>query len=291
MKNREKTLNKIRGALYGVAIGDALGGPLEFMSAEKIRAMHGTVTDMIGGGWLNLPPGGTTDDTAMTMAVALGIEENPKDPVPAIGRRFIKWIKSGPRDVGTTCRESIIFAKIMIESGISEKSAWACNAHNNAEGNGALMRTIYPALYYPDAKERSQKVEQIATMTHGGKKSTDICKEYAEIVHAFAFGEEPYPTTVKLSPRAKPTGYVVDTWTHAVQAFCETGTFEEALVEAVNRGGDTDTIGSITGGLAGAWCGYHEIPARWIDALDESLKKEMDRLAELALKNHPEYLE
>jgi len=68
-----------------------LGGPLEFVRAEEIREQFGCVTTMLGGGWLHLCPGETTDDTAMTLAVAEGIMEQPDDPIPAIGERFISW--------------------------------------------------------------------------------------------------------------------------------------------------------------------------------------------------------
>ena len=84
------TQDRIRGALYGVAVGDALGAPLEFMTAEEILAKYGApVREMVGGGWLSVVPGEVTDDTQMTLAVAEGIAENPENPIPAIGRRFI----------------------------------------------------------------------------------------------------------------------------------------------------------------------------------------------------------
>ena len=86
----EKIFDRIKGALVGVAIGDALGGPIEFMSAREIKEKHGRVTEMIGGGWLSLKPGEITDDTQMTMCVARGIAENPRDPFPAIGKNFIR---------------------------------------------------------------------------------------------------------------------------------------------------------------------------------------------------------
>ena len=103
--------NHIAGALYGVAVGDALGGPLEFMTAEQIKKTHGRVTTMIGGGWLNLRPGETTDDTAMTLAVAEGIIANPEDPTEEIGRRFLAWADSGPKDIGGTCAAAIYYAR------------------------------------------------------------------------------------------------------------------------------------------------------------------------------------
>ena len=69
--------NKIGGALFGVAVGDALGAPLEFMNAKEIQHKHGTVKEMIGGGWLNVKPGEVTDDTQMTIAAALGRSNAP----------------------------------------------------------------------------------------------------------------------------------------------------------------------------------------------------------------------
>ena len=112
----EKTnLNKkdrIRGALYGVAVGDALGAPLEFMTAEEILSKYGApVREMVGGGWLSVVPGEVTDDTQMTLAVAEGIIENPENPIPAVGRRFIDWHDSAPKDIGNTCRDAIQSAK------------------------------------------------------------------------------------------------------------------------------------------------------------------------------------
>lgn len=96
-KTNEKQLDRIRGALYGVAVGDALGGPLEFMSDWQICNTYGRVTDMIGGGWLNLKPGEVTDDTQMTLCVARGIldaleGDNGLDLVASVGQQFIAWL-------------------------------------------------------------------------------------------------------------------------------------------------------------------------------------------------------
>ena len=105
-----KDINRIKGALFGVAVGEALGAPAEFMSAEEIKREHGTIRRMIGGGWLNVKPGEVTDDTQMTLAVAKGICENPDSPIEAIGRHFVRWAQSGPKDIGNTCHASILTA-------------------------------------------------------------------------------------------------------------------------------------------------------------------------------------
>ena len=288
--------DRIRGALYGVAVGDALGGPLEFMDAETIKAKHGRVTEMIGGGWLYLTPGETTDDTAMTLCVARGIVENPEDPIPAIGRNFIEWGKSGPKDIGTTCSAAIrqAIANNATTAGDWEEVGYTICRYflGKNGGNGALMRTIYPALFYADRGVREQMTTAIGSMTHRNFESDGICEIYANAVHNAIFGGHPIATIepdLFYTPNAKPTGYVVDTWSNALDSILSTETFEDAIVEAVNRGGDADTIGAIAGGLAGAWYGYANIPERWITRLDPELCKELDELAEIAYKANDDY--
>ena len=288
--------DKIRGALYGVAVGDALGGPLEFMSAEGIEKTHGRVTEMIGGGWLNLTPGEVTDDTQMTLDVARGIVENPDDPVPAIGRNFIEWAKSGPKDIGATCALAIQYA-ITREATSTEKWHYcAAMAHRNlggkSAGNGALMRTIYPALYYANPIKMARAVNDIARMTHFSMGSADICLDYCDAVRDVMFGKNPLAAISHryYEPGVAPTGYVLNTWSNAIECIINTETFEDAIVEAVNRGGDADTVAAVTGGLAGAYYGFENIPERWVIRLDLKLQQELDKLAEIACKaNHDFY--
>ena len=97
-------LDKIKGGLFGLAIGDALGGTTEFMTKEEIKEKYGSVNEIIGGGYWGLKPGETTDDTAMTVAVALGIMANSNHPIEEIGKRFLRWQNSDPKDIGVTIR-------------------------------------------------------------------------------------------------------------------------------------------------------------------------------------------
>lgn len=114
--------DKIGGALFGVAVGDALGAPLEFMNEEEIRHKHGTVKEMIGGGWLDVEPGEVTDDTQMTIATAQGIAMHPENPEPWVGRNFAEWALGGPKDIGGTCSSAITNARQMMlqQPGLKE---------------------------------------------------------------------------------------------------------------------------------------------------------------------------
>ena len=296
---------RIAGALFGVAVGDALGGPVEFMNPAAIAAEHGRVDRMIGGGWLRLRPGEITDDTQMTLCVARGIVEAPEAPIQAIGRQFIQWADSDPKDIGAACAGSIWNAKRI---GGPEPTAEVWEAAGEAtqaaqgrpvEGNGALMRTVYPGLFY-DTDEAHTWASKIAHMTHAGPRSTEACELYASMVNLLT-APAGYPQGIQTpqeflaqSCAAIPEdleaaqsgsaahvsgGYVVDSMRIAVACVAGTRSFKEAVVSAVNLGGDADTNAAITGGLAGAWYGYDAIPPEWIECLDTDIREELGGLA------------
>lgn len=299
-KINEKQLDRIRGALYGVAVGDALGGPLEFMSVQQIRDAYGRVADMIGGGWLNLKPGEVTDDTQMTLCVARGIldaleGDNGLDLVASVGQQFIAWADSKPKDIGGACSHSIAIAKGLGRirwQGVPTAADWMEAARQTrrdggrpVEGNGALMRTVYPGLYCKTKGAAEMQARAFAEMTHRGDKSTEACVLYTRMVYLltesvgnFQDGDVAdflheclkgtfYDGSVEAAATYAAGGYVVDSMSTAVSCLAHAQTFEEAVCAAANLGGDTDTNAAITGGLAGAWFGFSAIPARWVDAL------------------------
>ena len=308
--NNNNLKNTIKGALYGVAVGDALGAPLEFMSAEQIANRYGEVTDMIGGGWLNVEPGEITDDTQMTLTVAEGIAEEPENPIEAIGERFIAWARSGPKDIGGTCSRSIYGAaaggakRPTEDEWFNASKATAKANGRRSGGNGALMRTVYPGLYYQGRLMAVETATAIAQMTHWDDESNEACELYTDMIHLLteAVYKQPEARSRIIDETLQgtryqidrlrhekgdpePTGYVVDSMECALAAFYSTNSFEDAIVEAANMGGDADTIAAITGGLAGAYYGYDAIPERWINELAPEVRERLDRLAEAALAN------
>lgn len=309
----EGTKDRIRGALYGVAVGDALGAPLEFMSAESIWQQHGYVREMIGGGWLDVRPGEVTDDTQMTIAVAKGIVEQPDDPIPAIGRRFVEWYASRPKDVGATCSSAISRAV----SSASDKEAPTAEDWKEAAlwtdrmmggksaGNGSLMRTAYVGLYYIDENDAYNMAGAISKMTHHDRTAAEDCQAYSimlqrmiaepsiekrfEIIWQVLRAIRPCGERYNIDELScddynpKPTGYVVDSFAAALHCILTTYSFEDAVAKAVNLGGDADTIGAITGGLAGAIYGFMSIPDRWAQKLEPKYRKELYELCEAAI--------
>ena len=295
--------DRAKGAMYGVAVGDALGAPLEFMSALEIKDVHGPepVKDMLGGGWLNLRPGETTDDTDMTLAVAEGwmAMQEPwslPDLVEAVGSNFIEWHHTRPKDIGNTCRAVIEKAEQLIKSR-PDKSAyenWMTASilydemsGGRSGGNGALMRTVPAGIAFLHCRVPARA---LARMTHWDEKAAKLVQDYTEAISLLVRGGScrdlhGFLLCARTQGHLRPTGYSFDSANCAAYAIQEADDdFEDILVKAVNMGGDADTIGAITGGLAGAWYGFRDIPDRWVEALPERITARLDAFVEWAVE-------
>lgn len=285
----------LRGAFLGSAVGDALGGPVETLSEDQIRETYGTLREMAGGGWLNLEPGEWTDDTCMILDVARGILSNPAFPLEEIGHNFLRWYRSGPRDIGRTTGESI--KNHLIIGNWREAARATAHSLNKMDSNGGLMRTLPVTFgYWHDMRKMAKWSAEICMMTHYSQDVATCCIFYNILVRLAAGGgprREMISRALDLTdsflkemniapskffwhtirhiqkdaPRAIPRGNALDTLAASLQSFLCAGDFEEALVDVVNRGEDTDTAGCITGGLAGVYYGYRSIPGRWLDTL------------------------
>lgn len=261
--------NGIAGAIYGFAIGDAMGATTEFMSEEQIKRKFGKVTDIIGGGWLNLEAGEVTDDTQMTMCVmnALMRTLGENDPLGYFfmmecRREFIKWYKSGPKDVGGQCSKAINY----MMSG--EMRAYP---DKQALGNGSLMRAMPCALLNNRLLNELQ-----GRMTHNNQECSWIIQDYSRLIQDYLKGIYSNISTCTIKGLLEPSGYIKNTFNNAVYWSCQKS-FEEAIIGAVNHGGDADTIAAIAGSLAGAKFGYDAIPKRWINQLNSETKEFLEK--------------
>ncbi|SMB97994.1 ADP-ribosyl-[dinitrogen reductase] hydrolase [Thermanaeromonas toyohensis ToBE] len=305
--------DRVRGGLYGVAVGDALGATVEFINRDEIRRYYGVLRDIVGGGWLNLRPGEWTDDTEMTLAVAEGIIADPEDPVPHIGQAFLRWRATNPPDIGNTV--STVF-RILDRDNLNQWHIAAERAHRElggmSAGNGALMRTLPVGIAYTEPRNVYRWAIIIARMTHWDIRAGLTCAVYSLAVRNILDGAlDKYIALAEAAKAAreltkevyqgslseiidapinrdgsnlKPTGYTVDSFRCAIWAFIEAEGFEDAVVRAVNLGGDADTIGAIAGGLAGVYWGFDAIPSRWLEKFTSEQKARLDRAAEGLLK-------
>lgn len=280
-------LEKIKGGLFGVAIGDALGAATEFLSKEEIEEKHGKVTDIIGGGWLDLTPGEITDDTAMTIAVINGIIRDKKNPIPQIGEEFLKWFATKPKDVGITIREVL-----SAYTGDWLESAYKAYIRlgGKGDGNGTLMRCLPIALAYSDMKEMEEVTVRHSKMTHYGDQAAEACVIYNRIASRLLHGENLefsierevrntiYEPTLNQIPTCPPSGYAVDTLNWVFHWLLRCQSFEDVVIEATNMGGDSDTIAAIAGGLKGIEVGHSELPIRFTRKI--LCSEELEDLAE-----------
>ena len=131
-------MHRALGAYLGLAVGDALGATVEFMTAREIAVVHGMHHHVIGGGWLRLKPGQVTDDTEMALALGDALLRGGLDDVNVIAAAYVKWMQTCPVDIGNTCRRGI--ARYMQDGTVTKGFA------DGDAGNGACMRTLPVAL-------------------------------------------------------------------------------------------------------------------------------------------------
>jgi ADP-ribosyl-[dinitrogen reductase] hydrolase len=283
--NHNDIRSRARAAFVGLAVGDALGAPVEFMTAGEIRTRHGVLREIVGGGWLRLKPGQVTDDTEMSLCVARAIAAANGWSLRGVAEEFAGWLKTKPVDVGDTCRRGIrnFMLKGLLETPFNQWDA----------GNGAAMRMLPAALFtlVDDELLRRCVLEQ-ARITHNHPLSDAACITLGRLVHLALVGASKnrlrrevdslitsHPTFSFTPYRGLATGYVVDTMQTVCHHFFRGRDFEECLVGTVNQGGDADTTGAICGMIAGAFYGMERIPGRWIKRMD---RKAMDEIADLS---------
>ena len=305
--------NKIKGMLYGGIVGDILGVPFEFKDRGTFIC-----TDMIGYGTHNQPVGTWSDDTSMTLATIDNIiQKGTESDLMFKFLEFRNNGKYTPHgkvfDIGSTVVNAIDEFEYNISNGINDVS----NCGQDGEydnGNGALMR-ISPVITLLDKYDPSKSFDLInkyTSLTHSHPRSVIASIIYLELLqqlldynklesieNVFKITQKmyfpilPFKYVDELSTyndffnmklldkqysELKSSGYVVDTLFSAIWCFYYSNSFEDAVLKAVNLGGDTDTIASIAGSLAGIYYGYDSIPKEWINKI---IKKDyIDNLIE-----------
>lgn len=259
-----KKRNKIAGAIYGFAIGDAMGATTEFMTTAQIKNEYVVVKDIIGGGWLNLRPGEITDDTQMTICVMDAIMKKPEGASEFIKyckENFISWLNSFPKDIGSQCLKSIY----RLSNGED------IPVENNALGNGSLMRAMPLAILNLPYFNIMQ-----GELTHKNKVCSNIILEYTRLIQEYLRDNHNNLYTKKIQKVQEPSGCIYNTFNNSIY-WSKKDSFKEAIICAVNHGGDADTIAAITGSLAGAKFGYDNIPERWINQLSPDIKQYLEQ--------------
>ena len=285
--------DRIAGALLGLAAGDALGSTLEFMPAESVRSRFGTHTELVGGGPFGWRSGQGTDDTDLAAAIVRAYLGGYS--LARVGEEFLAWYASGPTDVGIATGAALRHLRDHGDPRASGPAVW----NDQAAGNGSLLRCLPTGLVRTDPASRRREAAEISAVTHSDPRCVDACIACCDLVARLLSGESAAAAvravaadeSLKVGVRGalldaaeatadeieSPSTFVLDTLRAAVWALLLDATFEDALVAAVNLGGDADSVGAVAGGLLGARDGARAIPARWLKKLEYR-----DRLAAAA---------
>jgi len=273
-----EVVDRALGAYLGLALGDALGATVEFMTPREIRHEYGVHREIVGGGWLKLAPGAVTDDTTMALALGQALVARQGWSLAAVAESFAAWLRAKPVDCGNTCRRGI--RRYLVSGTLSAPPS------ESDGGNGALMRNL-PVVLASLRDETSGARWTIAQchITHHHRLSDAATLAFAHMVRSLVLGEAPSPCEAlaqalvaehpafRYSPYpGRASGYVVDTVQTVLHHFFSYEDFEECVVATVNQGEDADTTGALVGMLAGARCGERRLPARWLRALDRSIQ-------------------
>ncbi len=267
--------DKVKGTLYGLAIGDAMGATTEYFSQASIKKIYKKRTDIIGKGWLNLYPGEVTDPAESAFCVCDALQTTSafrskykyKDKLlNQCCRNFEAWRASYPVDMEECCKRAIINCH-----GLDYKEWIRFSENPDTRENSNLFRCIPMIL----TRHKLELLLDQSRLTHNSHICDNAVIRLRQLMIACLKNEE-ITTEVfpQLPPRYRNINCTLDS---AVYHLETTATFESAVMEAVYHGGDTDAIAALTGSLAGAMHGYSTIPQRWINQLRPEVKEKLDR--------------
>ncbi len=277
-------LRRVRGALLGLAVGDALGTTLEFTPA--LDPFTPRVTQIVGGGPFRLPPGGWTDDTSMALCLAQSLVAtgacDPRDQM----ERYVRWWKNGENSVTGRCFDIGNTTRAALQRYLDTGDPFAGDSDPHAAGNGSLMRLAPVVLAARSEEQAIEWASLQSRTTHAACACVDACRFYARLIwraldgasrvdlldpaagsdldltaSVVAVAQGSYRQ--KMPPQIRGSGYVVESLEAALWAFHHSSTFAEGAILAVNLGEDADTTGAVYGQLAGAHYGLDGIPPEW----------------------------
>ena len=279
------SLDRALGAMVGLAVGDALGAPVEFCRRDTFEP----VTDMRAGGYFKLPVGAWTDDTAMALCLAESVLENPQLDLKDLLDRFCLWASKGANTSTGVCIGIGQNTLRVLGNYHRTGELLAPETRQKSDGNGAIMRLAPIAVrHWRVPIEAKRSAAQQSRSTHFSDLSAGACEALAWVLCSLISGDawekasKPKPAdhwheSIKAialenwnerdRDSIHSTGFVVHTLEAAMWAVDTTSSFAAALLKAVNLGDDADSVGAVAGQLAGARYGLTGIPQNWLDVL------------------------
>lgn len=301
---------RFKGALVGLAVGDAVGTTLEFNQPGTFKPIN----DMVGGGPFGLVAGQWTDDTSMALCLATSLVECGKFDALDQMTRYLRWFREGYLSSNGTCFDIGHTVRAALRKFEFNGEPIAGQTDPMTAGNGSLMRLApVPMAYFNDAEAAIERAAESSCTTHGAKVAVDACRYFAALIVGALNGAckeellsasyspvegywEKYPLCPEIAaiaagsfknsepPEIRGTGYSAKSLEAALWAFYKSKTFKEGCLLAANLGDDADTTAAIYGQIAGAHLGVDAIPAGWLKKLSglKMIEKLADDLFELS---------
>ena len=279
------TKSRVAGVFIGLTTGDALGVPVE----KKECGSFEYVDEMVGGGIYNLPPGAWTDETATALCLAQSLLITHDLDVYDLAERFKRWVENGENSSTGVC-VGIEQKLLDFVENYGKTERFDSNSLNQkVRGNSVLARAGPVACIHWDNLDMASKIaRQQSYLTHSSE-IVAAASEYLTLALSHLIAgrnwdfvcdmpiKDDWPSEIELIAKGqwihkkidnlKPTKNVVDILEASVWCIGNSQSFEESLTKAVNLGGNSDTVGAVTGQLAGAVYGLEAIPIRWFDQL------------------------
>ena len=296
---------RVVGSCLGLALGDGLGAPFEFIRARSIPEP----VPAFERPWLGRPPGSTTDDTAMARNLMRSLAERGRFDPDDLVRRHLEWFRRHPPDVGTLTGKVLRRIDRGEDPPAAAKAIWAERGPEISGGNGSVMYCAPLGLAYanrPD--ELAELAPALSALTHFDGRCRTAVFAITLCVAALARGEPAegaalaaltdvadleggeeleYLVEAVGGSRAidgPDQGFCLFTAGAAFQALVRGGDAETELRRVVSLGGDTDTNAAVAGALLGARDGTGGLPAAWLDRLEDAdaIRSEAEALVPLA---------
>ena len=293
-------LSRARGALVGLAVGDAVGTTNEF----KVAGTFKPITDMVGGGPFLLKPGQWTDDTSMALCIADSLLTMGHYDSFDVMERYQRWFSKGYRSSTDRCFDIGGQVRAALFDFEHEQRVPVTAERSNRAGNGAIMRlapVVIAGFEHREIREIVVTAGLSARETHYSVEAEAATEVFAALLVGALLGWAPEhiinvgwastgPAFDEMAARvistdpaerasweSETSGYIVHGLRLAVHGLLDFPSFKDATLAIANMGGDSDTNAAIYGQLGGAFYGIEAIPASWRSTLHQG--EEIDALA------------
>lgn len=286
--------DRLKGTIYGQAIGDALGLGTEGMTDEDMawKYPHGIkhysdiFQDRHRKRW---KIGDWTDDTDMMLCIANAIIKDKGVNLTSIAQNFKDWADGEPMGIGENTYKVLMIGDYVEHPLEVSKKVWEMSG-KKAAANGGLMRTSIVGLF-PKAVEEC--AVNICRLTHYDPRCVGSCVIVSELIHSLVYNEKrlSYHQIVDMAKKyderiveyvdlsmntdiralelqdEASVGYTLRTLAAGLWAYWNARTFEDGLLSVVRAGGDADTNAAVACAILGAKFGFNAIPQEYIDGL------------------------